>query len=328
MKIYVKNVGKEMFTSSNGNMFTSNAIDVDIAGIKIKMQCSVPNQREIVYSEKVGVMNAGVPVFQVARQVKNISYFRLTSERALAIAQYRNLLTARPTSIGDWFLQYPQKNHLNQNDRLAIHEVQIKAGATILSDIEIDREQDENVFESDILDLRNKYPDKIVSPTIDIGIETDDLFGRKVDKIIKNEFDRFSVIYRSIPDNFPNWIDLSVRIFGKDIWCNVVGILSRWSGKKRISNIPRPFLFGAHSTSLGLPWMVSAVKPVNLNASTLCFDLAPAGTRYEQSRSDAIQIQDIEFANARGHTINGTFFKKFVQSKYGLQQSLLSFLRM
>ena len=38
MKINVKNVGKEMFTSSSGSKFTSNAVDVDIGGIKIKMQ--------------------------------------------------------------------------------------------------------------------------------------------------------------------------------------------------------------------------------------------------------------------------------------------------
>ena len=328
MRINVKNVGRERFVSPSGNTLTSNSIDVGVAGLGIELQRSVPNQREISYAEGVGMRTLGTPLFQVVRQFKHLSVFRRPPEIIQATNQYRDLLTARPNSLGDWHLQYPQRVNLTQSDRSIVHQIQINAGALILSDVEIDREQDESAFESDIVALKNQYPNKVVCPTIDTGTRTDGLFGRKVDKILKNGFDRFNVINRSIENtnNFPNWIDLSEKILGKDVWCNVVGAPLRWHGRDRIAQISRPFLFGVHSVSLGLPWMYGKVKPFTLNGQTFCFDQAPAGVSYGQARADSVLTQDRELGTARSNTINGTFFRRYVPSRYGLHISLRSFM--
>jgi len=325
MKINVKNVGNDKFVSPHpkGHTLTTNAIDVDAIGIKIEMQLSIPNQRDLAYCSSSRTSLA-CPAFQMVKQMRNIDMLRSRTQISQATNEYRNLLTAKAGSIGDWFLQLPKIVHLTQTDRLNVHKIQVDAGATILSDIELSREQNEDDFEADILNLRDKYPDKIISPTIDMETVTIGLVDRKVEKILKNGFDRFNVIYRSIYQKFPNWIDLSNRLLGKGIWCNVVGVLPRWHGKERISKVITPFLFGTHSTSLGLPWYAS--KPIStiLNEETLCFEAAP-GTAYDKSRAEALSKQNKELKDARTHTISGTFFKKFVLKKKGLTLSLQSF---
>lgn len=325
MKINVRNIGSDSFTDANGNTFVSNSVDIDIGGrLKIALQRSVPNQRELAYSQGTGI-TIGNPLFQTVKQVKNLQQFR--TQVGLATTHYKDLLLSRPASLGNWFLQYPQSARLTPTDRLQTHNIQVNAGALAISDLEINREQPAADFETDIMALRKQYPNHIVCPTIDVGIKTNGLFAEKVDKVIGNGFDMFNVVYRSIPENFVNWIDLPTKLLGKNIWCNVVGVLPRWYGKtERISQISRTFLFGVHSSSLGLPWSGSQPKPTRLNQRTLCFDIAPAGTSYEFSRTAAVVTQDRALGTARSHTMGSTFFRNFVPSTYGLNRSLDRFL--
>ncbi|MGI0073373.1 MAG: hypothetical protein ACREA3_06145 [Nitrosotalea sp.] len=321
--IKINSVGTDSY-SGQRNTLNVNAIDVEMDTQKVLMPTIAANKMEFNYS-KDSKIALGVSLTQFIQRSFNISEIRDPIKNATITKQYKKLIEEAPNRIGDFYFQYPKDNNLHQSDRKAIHKIQLDANALILSDYETNRYQNENEFETQILELRDEHPEKIVSPTIDIGIEDEELFAKKIDKIIKNDFDRFNIIFRSIPDNITNWIDLSHKIFRKNIWVNVVGTNPRWHSKyKMISQISRAFLFGVHSVSQGYPWRGGGAKAVILNGNTLCFETPTRRITYEASRAQSVITQEIQLANARRHIINGTYFSKFVPSKRGLYQSLIS----
>lgn len=200
--------------------------------------------------------------------------------------QYRKLLTQHPDQIVDFCYQIPQKLNLTKHEIQVLEQIQVDAGAMIISTYETDRNQSAQDFENEMLDAQARYKDHTVSPTIDIGIEEEGLFTEKVKRVLRNGFTRFNVIFRSIPDNYPNWLDLSELILNRNVWVNVVGISQRWYNTKlKISQMSRVFLFGVHSASQGYPWMGTPKAPSYvLNDATLCFN-EDKSLSYEQSRA-------------------------------------------
>jgi hypothetical protein len=317
MKINVINVGTDIYTGPR-HKIAVNAIDVEIDKKKYELPKAVPNRAELTYSQ-TSKIKLDESMFQSVHRISNISQIRQTVERTDITNQYKTLLQRRPNSVGDFYLQYPQNNILKQSDRELIHEIQVNAGAIIISDYELNREQNENIFESDIIQLRKDYPKHLACPTIDIGMQTENLFGKKVDKIIGSGFDRFNVIYRSTQENRANWLDLSIKLLGKNIWCNVVGVTPRWKIKSRLSNLARVFAFGVHTASLGYPWQSSANVPsYNLNGNTLCYELIRTGMTYPESRVASINTHQQQLIIARKHIINRSYFTKYVPTKIEL----------
>lgn len=323
MNISINNIGTDTFVG-NRHIIGVNAIDVSIDGKKLELPLIVPNKIELKYS-KIAKNYFRMPLFQMVHRAYNIKEIRCLKKAADISDDYEKLILDYKQAIGDFYLQIPQDNHLLQVDREIIHEIQVNAGARILSDYELNRSQSINDFENQILQLRQEYSNFIISPTLDIGIPDEGLFAKKVDKILEHGFDRFNVIFRSIPENITNWIDLSTKIYGKNIWCNVVGATPRWHGKTRIGQISRAFLFGVHTVSMGYPWRGSLNMPAyNFDAATHCFELAPNRITYEQSRSDSILIQRNQNTIARRNIIAKKFFSNYVSNRKGLQQSLVA----
>lgn len=321
--IKITNVGTDSYSGPQ-NTLKVNAIDIDLDSKTIQMPTVSANKMEFDYS-KQSKIKLGTSLTQFIQRTYYVQEIRDPIRRVTITKQYKKLIEEIPNQITDFYFQYPQDYNLQQSDRKAIHKIQFDAGALIISDYEINRSQNENDFENQILELQDENPDRIVSPTIDMGIEDEELFAKKIDKILKNDFERFNVIFRSIPDNITNWIDLSHKIFRKKIWVNVVGINPRWhNNKKMISQISRVFLFGVHSASQGYPWRGGNAKPVLLNGNTLCFEMPSGHITYDESRAKSVITQEFQLANARRHIINGTYFSKFVPSKIGLYQSLIS----
>lgn len=323
MKININNVGNDGFTGSRHSIGV-NAIDVHVGGRDLELPMIVPNRIELEYS-RISRHQMRMPLIQMVQRVMNISEIRNTRKQTEITENYERLLTGNRHALGDLYLQYPQDNTLQQADRETIHAIQVNAGALILSDYELDRTQSADDFEAQILQSLQEYPKHVVSPTLDIGIQDEGLFAKKVDKILENDFDRFNVIFRSIPQNITNWIDLSTKIFGKKVWCNVVGTIPRWHGKTRISQVSRVFLFGAHSVSMGYPWRGTPDAPAySFDANTHCFVLANHGITYEQSRTQNVFTQRVQNSTARRHIIAGTYFTDYVLNRNGLQRSLVA----
>ena len=320
--INVNNIGNSSHSGPR-NRLGVNAIDVDIVPYHHEFPRIVLNSKEIEYASKAGMPIINSP-FQFVKQIRKFSEIRNYTTRTETTNQYRSLLT-KMNGVGDFYLQFPQRFSPTDRDRTLIHEIQKNAGSTILTDYELDRYQTAREFEQQILELKRQNPNYDISPTIDIRIEDENLFGEKVAVVLKNGFKRFNVIYGSIPENFANWIDLTSKIYTKNIWCNVVNVLPRWQRKKKISQISRIFLFGVHTVSLGLAWSGVPNAPTHtFDPRTHRFVLMTSGMTYVEGRAEAVVQQARENTIARRHIINGTYFTNYVMTRSGLRDSLIS----
>lgn len=318
MKINVTHNGTDVYTGPTGKQIAVNSITAEIDGKKYELPRIIPNGIELKYSEDSKI-KLDDSIFLSVHRIGNVSTIRHAAVRAEILQKAKTLLQKRPDSIGHLHFQYPTDNILRMSDRELIHEIQINAGTPIISDYELDREQDENIFESHILQLRKDYSKHIVCPTIDIGMKTENLFGKKVDKILSNGFVKFNVIYRSMANNPENWLDLSLKLLGRNVWCNVVGVTPRWQRTSKASNLARVLNFGAHTVSLGYPWQSSGNVPsYNLNGNTLCYELVHSGMTYPESRAVSINTHQQQLALMRRHVIGKSYFTKYVPSRIGL----------
>lgn len=327
MKISITNVGFD-FHESQHNLIGANALDAIIGKHDLQFPMIAPHQSELKKS-KLAKIQLRSPLLQYVHVPKRQSSITDTATKQDITQDYGDLLHDNPEVIGDFFYQYYPSYPPNNKEREAILDVQRNAGAMILSDYESKPEQSVEKFEQDILDLRNNNRKFIPSPTIDIGITTIGLFAKKVDKLIEHKFQRFNVVYRTVIANQVNWIDLSHRLFTKNIWCNIVGIQQRYLSKiNPVSLTSTSFLYGAHSASLGYPIIRNKNQKIqklkhNFNNLTYTFDEVD-NISDSESRTISINDQINELAIARKHIINKTFFSQYVKSKSGLLETLNS----
>lgn len=240
--------------------------------------------------------------------------------------KYEKLIKSYPSAIPNFHFQYPMKQNLGKKRRTTLETIQVDAGAQIVSTYESRRTQSVTDFETELLESKDKFDECVVAPSLDMGIVDEGLFDEKLDFILRN-FKRFNVIYRSINKHHDNWITLSERISGRNVWAHVVGIIPLLSGRKqKISNLSRIFLFGIHSASQGFSWKPTVSDDVFLfNPVTICYEESSRRMSYEESRVDSFIKQKDELRIAERNMLNQTYFSKYVPSKLGLNQSLILF---
>src|SRR6185312_8633722 len=174
MKIIVDNVGNDQFVGPTRSLAV-NAVDATIFGRKYQLPAIIPNTIELQYSATSGT-RIDDSIIQHVQRIYDISEIRNQVRNMEIVRDYNALITRRPHSLVDFYLQYPKDNVLRNTDRDIIHKIQHDAGATIISDYETDRKQSVDAFTSQILEVRRKYPRHVVCPTLDIGMETEGLF--------------------------------------------------------------------------------------------------------------------------------------------------------
>lgn len=300
-----------------------------IAHHKLRFPMISPHQSELLKAEEVEIFLKS-PLFQYVHMPRRKNKIDEKSIKEEATEDYKTLIEKYPKLVSDFYYQYYPDYPPNDKERDAILDIQRNAGASILSYYETNPEQTVEEFESQILDFRNNNRKYVSSPTLDIGMRRIGLFAKKIDKLIEHKFQRFNVIYRPIFTHQVNWLDLSQRLLGKAIWCNVVGISQRYlSNTNPISLLATPFLYGVHSTSLGYPMIrkkkTTKPKPkrsnYNFNKRTYHYDKVHDISESE-SRAISINEQVDELKIARKHIIKRTFYSKYVPSKSGLLQAL------
>ncbi len=317
MKINVTHNGSDIFMGQTGKRIAVNAITVDVDGKKYKLPKPLPNRIELTYSANSRV-NLDNSIIQSVHRISHISQIRQVIERTKITNQLSAIIQRNPRTIVIFHLQFPQDNILTKSDRELIHEIQVNAGASIITDYELSRNQNEDKFEQDIQQLRKDYPKHVICPTVDIGMYPQDLLAKKLDKIFSNGFRLFNVVYRSMEENRANWLDLAMKLLDNKVWCNVVGVTPRWQRKNKASNLARVFHYGVHTASLGYPWIGSVDVPANvLNGNTMCYELV-RGMAYSKSRVVSINTQQKQLVLARRHIIGKTYFTKYVPARIGL----------
>ena len=148
------------------------------------------------------------------------------------------------------------------------------------------------------------------------------VLSKKLQKIIDLGFKKFNIISRSVYINTLNWIKLSHTLSQKPVWCNVVGAGggSRYSDDERTSNLMLPFIFGAHTVSLGYIWALDSdnpkePEPYNFNRDTLCFEQAPDGTDIDFTRAESINLHAEELTEIQNRILGGSFYNEYMPSK-------------
>jgi hypothetical protein len=324
VQINVKNVGFDFYESPH-NLIGVNAIDATIAYHKLKFPLVSAHQSELLKSDKAKIL-LKTPLMQFVHVPKKGCKISEKSIKDTITENYKNIIDTHPEFITDFYYQYYPNYLPNDKERDAILDIQRDSGAFILSDYETNPAQSIDQFELQILDLRNNNSKYLPSPTLDIGMQPIGLFAKKIDKLIEHKFQRFNVIYRSIFTRQVNWIELSQKIFEKDIWCNVVGVPQRYiSQTNPFSLLSTVLLYGAHSASLGYPIIRNTKKTqkskYNFNKTTHGFDKVSDMSESE-SRTISINDQIDELTVAREHIIKRTFFSEYVQTKTGLLEAL------
>lgn len=324
MQIKIKNVGFD-FHESPHNLIGVNAVDATLVHYNLEFPMISSHQSELSKSEDAKILLKS-PLVQYIHLPKKGNKINEKITKDSVTENYKTLIEKHPELVIDFYYQYYPNYPPNDKERDAILDIQRNAGSIILSDYEINPNQTVDEFESQILDLQNNNSKYVLSPTLDIGMQTIGLFAKKIDKLIEHKFQRFNVIYRSIFTYQVNWIELSHKIFEKDIWCNVVGVPQRYlSNTNTISLLSTILLYGVHSASLGYPIIRkkknAQPSKYNFNNTTFHFDKVK-NLSDAQSRAISINEQVEELKIARKHIIQKTFFSEYVQTKNGLLEAL------
>ncbi len=326
----IKNIGADEYIGKLYSIY-SNASSASLGHWNSNFPILSPHQSELDDAEHAKIKLNCTTSQYVYRPRKKIDI--TSNKKQNIINNYQLLIKKYPTILWDFYYQYYPKYLPTEQEREAIIDIQKQAGAIIISDYESNIEQSAIKFEKQILELRSNNDGYVVSPTVDIGIKTIGLFGEKIQKLIDNGFERFNVVYRSIYDQQVNWIELSKKIHGVDIWCNVVGISQRYlSNANPISLTSIVYLYGVHTASLGYPTIrnhktKSKPKPkmkiLNFDSKTHTFEETTQISNV-QSRAHSINSQISQLELSIPHIVNKTYYSKFIKSKPDLYSVLSS----
>ncbi len=146
---------------------------------------------------------------------------------------------------------YYDDHEVGEERRSSFLQLQMKLNTTFISDIEIDKNQSTQEFQTQLNDFDSLDTDQIKSPTISMS-STEETFQEKLNMIIDKKYDRFNVEWRGKTKYFDNWINLSKFLLNKKIICNVVSIHRvRNYSEPYESNVLKQFMLGASSCSTG-----------------------------------------------------------------------------
>ena len=322
MTINVHNLSNE---SHSGLLHTVsvNVVRATINGVSYDLPQIVPNKLELTYAETVG-RPLNNSIFVYVYRLNTLRSLHNTNTVQSITNDYRQCIRKHGL-ISDFFMQVAKNNQIPNGLRSIIHEIQFDAGATIISDYEPNREQTVATFAEQIISTRDRFSNNDISPTLDIGTSTINRFSDKLQWAMDNGFNRINVIYRAVnATNIRNWLALSRVIHGNNVWINVVGVLPRYHVTTKVSTISTVFLFGVHTVSLGHAWYDTPNAASYLfNPQTHRFNLVNHMT-YPQCRVNSVASLDKELAIARNHILRGNYFRDYVTTKQGLQQSLNS----
>lgn len=327
----VENVGREQFNNDVG----SNVIKVDLVDITINCPMVAPHQSEITKAKRAEIKLKS-KLIQYVHRVERKKRITTNKIKNGIIDDLKIVLDANPECLVDIYFQYWKKYFPTEIERQNILEIQVRSGCLIISDYETNPNQSSEQFEKQIQQLLKDYPDKIVSPTLDLGTESVKKFEDKIDLLFKYGIKRFNVIFRNMFDAQDNWIALSKKIYGKDIWCNVVGVPQQYNSSiDPFSLITSVFIYGVHTTSLQYPRFSkktpnSAIKekPKSkiiyiFNPKTGYFEITSTMTD-EEARAYSINAL-VEYTDIiRQKILSGKFYSEFIQTQpflYGILHS-------
>ncbi len=246
--VVVENIAQDKIDLKDG-MLGVNVIEVTIYGKKFEFPNVAAIKSELEKAEDLDT-NLDTNLVQLYHQVKIKNPLANKQTKNNIMKKYSDLKGKYPNSIIDIGYDFLKGYSKTEADRQAILEIQRTLRSVFLSDIEINREQSVDAFAAQLKSIENPH-NQIICPTIDIEIITPGLFEAKLDYIIEKGYSRFNVKFSSFDKHYVNWIRLSQKIFGKNVWCNVTAVI-----KGHFTTVPPhrsllacTFLYGVHTAS-------------------------------------------------------------------------------
>ncbi len=237
-----------------------------------------------------------------------------------------------PNSILDIGYDFIKNYKKREAERQSILEIQKTLKTLFLSDIEVNREQSVEDFASHLENLENPH-NQIICPTIDLEIVTPGLFTAKLDYILEKKYPRFNVKFASFDTNYINWLRLSQRIFGKDVWCNMTSVTKGHfhTTPPQKSLLACTFLYGVHTASHNYRRFgkFNDDKPYEkpkeitgrvLDRNSLCYNkmrISPEEAVVESMNNLSREIEKI-----KEHVKKETFFSEYVPKRKALSDEL------
>jgi len=244
------------------------------------------------------------------------------------LKKFEKMVKINPQSIPDINFDYVRDYKITPQERDFMIRIQGEIdNSPFISDIELDRNQSLQKFIEQLKTLEEKYPEKIICPTIDFNA-LPQIFLQKLQYIVSENYQRFNVIFGGFIKRQENWLALSKEIFGKPIWCNVVSLQQRFEtfSDPFVSNISIAFAYGIHTISVGYPRMEfddddEPKEPIPrlLNQDTLIYENTDKYTK-PQSVVHSFNNQQAEAQTMR-ESVGKEFFKEYAK-KDGLQNHL------
>ena len=327
-KLNVKNIAKDKFDSDGG----SNVIQIDYLDTTINSPTVAPHQSEVKKANLAGIKLKS-KLIQYIHRVETRSKITDETVKSRIIESIKNTINENPDSILDIYFQFWKDIFPTAFERKSMLEIQDKSECLIISDCETDPNQAVEAFELQLQNLITQFPSKIISPTLDMIINSPEKFAKKLDILFKYGIQRFNIIYRNIFDTQDNWITLSQKLYGENIWCNVVGVPNQYySQKNPYSLISSVFIYGVHSASLQYPRFSKKKKSstetptprtiFTFNSKTGLFE----ATTMTDDEARAHSINELlEYANKiRQKIMSEKFYSEFIPSQpalYGILHS-------
>lgn len=330
--VVVQNIAKEEY-DVGGKKIGPNVIEVTINGVTYQFPDVAAIKSEVDKADNL----------KISMKPKLIQYFYQVQKRyPITNDHYQKnitdtfseLMTKYPNHIIDINFDFVKSHIVTPEEIKAILKIQRDVKSPFLSVIEPSKEQSLEDFIKQLSTIGNPY-NQIVCPGIDLDTKTPELLVKKLDYIMEEKYPRFNVRYSSLHTRYYNWIDLSERIFGKDVWCNVTsvprGIFNGMPPYRSL--LACTFLYGVHTASHGYgrrgkktgEESVEVKNPSEYTKRLLdpkSFYYNDSELSYDECRVRSINNISSEMNNMKQHVIDGTFVAKYLPQRAGLSEEL------
>jgi len=231
---------------------------------------------------------------------------------------------------------HPNHN-VTEELRDANRYIQIDANSQFFFEHEVDIDQNADALMQQLAEtqqwLLEQDSNKILVPIIDMKIEEEGLFLKKLERL-SSDFKRINVIYRSPNQSPGNWVDLKAFLNDNEIWCHMDCVLNRYNSNK-IAHRVSLYSIGISSSSIARSFGGGGS---HTGPSIYRFD--PPGHNYRMlgppheptfaEREDRVWIESLnaeikELQNMREQVIRKTLYSTFIPTRRGTADYLISF---
>jgi len=311
---------------SNGNLSTY-ALKTNIRGIDVIFPTISPQKTELFRARKRGI-EINSPFATFVQHVSDLDDYMENYE--IYQSDYEEFARTYQNKIVNYsFDLHPHKKTTKKVVKI-LRKIQINAESPFHFEYEFDIEQNEDSLIKQLDDaktwLTEQNSNKKLVPVIDMKIQKEGLFLRKLEKISR-DYDRINVVYRSPNLAQANWADLKAFLKDNKIWCHMDCVLNRYNNE-RIAHRVRLYAIGVLSSSVGYPFGGSnSFKKKNrikkFNTTSTTYDkidppyLPTFAERQDRIWIDSLNDEILELQNMREYVKQKTFYTNYLPSNGG-----------